>query len=112
MQVRFYNHWLKLEYRMDISAVADPPVATRMRLDAMSLFRSLHRTSILVVCFSFASSIRLRSRPNCFNVGAKVTDLISKGFRHDVDDCRKILELTAEGYKQDHQGARFSSAEY
>ena len=42
------KHWLKLEYRMDISAVADPPVAIRMRLDAMILFRSLHRTSILV----------------------------------------------------------------
>ena len=42
------NHWLKVEYRMDISAVADPPVAIRMRLDEMIRFRSLHRTSILV----------------------------------------------------------------
>ena len=89
---------------MDISAIADPPVAIRMRLDAMILFRSLHHTSILVAYASpLPSSIRPRSRPNCFNVGAKVTDLISKGFRRDVllgvDDCREIIELTAEGYK-------------
>ena len=64
------NHWLKVEYRMDISAVADPPVAMRMRLDAMIRFRSLHRTAILVAQASpLPSSIRPRSRPNCVNVG-------------------------------------------
>ena len=36
------------EYFMAISAVAEPPVAIRMRFSAMTLLRSLHRTSIFV----------------------------------------------------------------
>ena len=56
------------------------------------------------VSFSFAffntakESTKLRQ---CW--GAEVADLISKGFRRDVllgvDDCREIIELTAESYK-------------
>jgi hypothetical protein len=69
------------------------------------------------VSFSFAffntakESSKLRQ---CW--GAEIADLISKGFRRDillgVDDCREVIELTAEGYKQDRQGARLSSAEH
>ena len=36
------------EYFMAISAVADPPVAIKMRFSALTLLGSLHRTSIFV----------------------------------------------------------------
>ena len=56
------------------------------------------------VSFSFAF-FNMAKEPTklCQCREAKVTDLISKGFRRDVllgvDDCREIIELTAEGYK-------------
>ena len=76
------NHWLKVEYRMDISAVADPPVAMRMRLDAMIRFRSyiVHRSwlrKLLLCILQYGQGVdQIVSM-----LGAEVADLISKGFR-------------------------------
>ena len=57
---------------MAISAVADPPVAIRIRFSAMTLLRSLHRTSIFVAYASpFPSSIRPSSRPKVDCVGGE-----------------------------------------
>ena len=73
---------------MAISAVAEPPVAIRMRFSEMTLLRSLHRTSILV---AYASP---------FPWWGQIADLVSKGFRSDiflgVDDSIEIIEFAAE----------------
>ena len=55
---------------MAISAVAEPPVAINMRFSAITLLRSLHRTSIFVAYASpLPSSMRPSNRPKALRVG-------------------------------------------
>ena len=53
------NHWLKLEYCMDISAVADLPVAIRMRSDVQALVRRL----------SLSHNLRSKLFKHCYGNG-------------------------------------------
>ena len=62
---------LKVEYRIDISAVADPPVAIMILFSEMIRFRSLHRTSIRCVSLAFPSSMCPSKRPNTDRVGGE-----------------------------------------
>ena len=91
---------------MAISAVADPPVAIRIRLVEIIRLRSLHRTSIFV---AYASAFTFLDAPQQSTKGRlrrrrEVADLISEGFRSNiffgVYDGREVVQLTTESDQQ------------